>query len=170
MIKSCIATVVRGSAPLWTVSPEVIEDDGTNHPDIQVIARDGITPTVKDKVLVSFMKNNTDMEPIPRYFPESEANGVIIGIMDTKTGYILTGDYTFIGDTLLDGNNKTTGDLLVLGNTTVQNLTVLGTLTAGAISAASIALPVGDVGALLLAYTTHKHAVTTAPGTTGGPI
>lgn len=133
-----VATVVgAGLLPdTWEVIPLITEIDGTDHPEITVGARDGITPTPGDTVLVVTMRNNLDLSAISRVFPSSESNGVIVGVMAQTTGYALTGDYTFIGDMIVDGDLTVTGDVTVTGGITAVgnssfggNVAITGAMT-----------------------------------------
>lgn len=113
---ACLATVVSGLGSKWIVAPLIIENDGTDHPPITVTVRDGITPNPLDTVLILFMKNNLDLEPINRFFKESESNGVIVGVIEDVNGFTLTGDYKFIGNLTVIGNITATGTISAVGD------------------------------------------------------
>ena len=127
MTYACLGTVSGGSGSTWQVDPLIIEDDGTNHPTVDVTVRDGLTPTVGDTVLIEFMRNTLSLTSVKRYFDASESNGVIIGIIKTANGYVLTGDYKFIGNVTIEGDLSITGDMNITGDVTISgNLTVSG--------------------------------------------
>jgi hypothetical protein len=152
MADAFLAKVVSGSGKEWIVTPQIIEDDGTTHPDIDVSAQGGITPEVGDTVLVLTMRNNLNETPIPRYSKATESNGVIIGVLTTASGYTLTGDFNFIGDIAIEGSLSITGDLTVTGDIEAE----------------------GDVKAgfpVQISLLTHTHANNApAPGPTGPPL
>ena len=139
----------------WEVLPSIAEVDGTDHPSITVGARDGITPTPGDTVLILTMRNPLDLTAVSRYYTASESNGVIVGVMAQTAGYVLTGDYTFLGNVIIDGDLSITGGLTVVGNATIggdANLT--GELTAS------------DAVFGIIRFSTHKHvgSPTAPPG------
>lgn len=131
MTDAFVAEVIRpGANNTWTVAPQIIEHDGTDHPNIDVGIVEGITPTVGDMVLVLTTRNTLDNAPIQRYFTASEACGRIVAILETGE-YKFTGNYKFIGDFTIDGNLTVTGNLTVNGDATMDGeVTIKGKLTA----------------------------------------
>lgn len=128
---------------LWRVDPLRIQIEGSDHPEIEVLTRDGIRPQGDDIVLILTMRNDLDLEPINDYFVASDTNGVIVGIVKTSSAqlYIMKGNYKF------DGNLEITKDLEVKGN-----VVITGTLKVGGVN-----------------YSAHTHL----PGTysnSGGPV
>lgn len=124
MIDGFIAKVKSGSGLSWVVEPQIINNDGKQHPDITVGIRDGIKPLVNDLVIILTIKNNLDFLNINMFYQPSYTNGIIIGIAKTQENkYYLDGNYNFTGDTVNDGKLNVTKDvtfdqtLQVKGNT-----------------------------------------------------
>ena len=129
MIDAFVAKVESGSGLAWKVTPQIINDDGNQHPVIDVTVKTGITPKVGDIVLVMTMKNNIDFSNVNKFMSASYSNGVIIGIATSQDGkYYFTGDYNFQGHFVIDGdltidntngrgNGVLKGTLEVKGNT-----------------------------------------------------
>ena len=105
MIDAFVAKVESGSGLAWKVTPQIINDDGNQHPVIDVTVKTGITPKVGDIVLVMTMKNNIDFSNVNKFMNASYSNGVIIGIATSQDGkYYFTGDYNFQGSFVIDGD------------------------------------------------------------------
>jgi hypothetical protein len=124
MLKYAFAAIVKlpAGSGKWTVEPQIMEPDGTMHPNIDVIVSGGITPGIGDTVLVEVMMNNKDLAVVHRFFEPTESNGVIIGILKTAGQYVLTGSYVILG-------NLTVANLTVLGIMNTVNLNITGALT-----------------------------------------
>lgn len=88
----------------WMVTPQIINDDGQQHDQIEVVAAGGITPQTGDYVFVQTIKNNLDFSNINQYFKANRANGVIIDIATSADG-----KYYLKGDRIIDGNFQLTG-------------------------------------------------------------
>lgn len=132
MVDPFLAKVVADNNDgTFTVTPQIIEHDGTMHPDVLVSSIGGITPEAGDTVLIVATRNTLDDTPIQRYFEASEACGRIIDIVKKSAGpYLLTGDYKF------DGDFSCTGDVQIDGKCTIDkdvkvkgNMDIDGTLT-----------------------------------------
>jgi len=105
MIDAFVAKVESGSGLAWKVTPQIINDDGNQHPMIDATVETGITPKVGDIVLVMTMKNNIDFSNVNKFMNASYSNGVIIGIATSQDGkYYFTGDYNFQGHFVVDGD------------------------------------------------------------------
>lgn len=162
MTDAFLATIVSGEGVEWIVSPLIIENDGTQHPDITVTTQTGLTPEVDDIVLILTMRNNLDLQSINRFYDSSESNGVIVGIVQTSDSFTFTGDYNFIGDILVDGDLDISGDTLIEGNLTVLgNINVTGSITGGALNVTSAMIGPVDFAAFYAQYLSHMHG----PGT-----
>lgn len=161
------------------VTPQIIEHDGTTHPQIKVGFVQGITPAANDVVLVLTARNNLDNSPIQRYFSASEACGRIVGVLTAGSVFNLTGSYKFTGsleitqDLTVDGNLHVKGTLTVDGDTTLkgklngqkdvtfdQKLNVTGdsTLTGTGTAIAG------------RTFLSHTHGGVTPGGGTSGPV
>lgn len=128
MIDGFIAKVDSYTGGKWVVTPQIINDDGQQHDQIEVISRDGITPKTGDLVFVMTIKNNHDFSNIQKYFPASYTNGVIVGIAISQDGfYYIEGDYNFKGSFEVDGSQVINQTLEVNGNT--RSLVTHGELT-----------------------------------------
>lgn len=128
MTDSFLATVVSYDKAKneATVSPLIVETDGTDHPDIITKPVAGITPEAKDVVLVVTARNNLDDKTISRFFEASETNGRIVHVVKPQNGvYIFTGDYKFVGDVKVDGKLEVTGDVTLDSNLEVKGDTKL---------------------------------------------
>lgn len=136
MIKYAFAAIVV--APLgdkYIVIPQIKENDGTMHPEIEVLTRDGITPLPGDTVLVEVMMNDKDLSVQRRFFEPSESNGIIIGILKSLAGqYVLTGSYIIVGSLTIEGA------MTVVGALTATSITS-PTISAGALIIAGVPLP-----------------------------
>ena len=92
MTDAFIAKVVgQADGGNWTVTPQIIEHDGTLHPDITVSAVEGITPNANDFVLIITARNNLDNSEVQRYYSASEACGRIVGVVQTSSQFVFTG-------------------------------------------------------------------------------
>lgn len=123
MIDSFVAKVESGSGLAWKVTPQIINDDGNQHPIIDVTVNEGIRPKVGDMVLILTMKNNIDFSNINKFMKASYSNGVIIGILTSQDGkYYFRGSFVVDGDITIDNTNESgngilKGTLEVKGNT-----------------------------------------------------
>lgn len=123
MTDAFLATVISYDVAEKTavVSPLIVENDGSAHPDITVKAVAGIKPATGDIVLVLTIRNNLDDAEISRYFESSESNGRIIHVVKPAGGvFTFKGDYKFIGDVVFDGDVSVTGDTTMDGDLTVK--------------------------------------------------
>ena len=113
------------------VSPLIVENDGTPHPDITVKPVAGIKPAAGDIALVLTIRNNLDDKEVSRFFDASESNGRIVHIV-TPVGGVFTfkGNYKFIGNMVFEGNVDVTGDVTIDGAVDVTgDVTIDGTVT-----------------------------------------
>lgn len=165
MTDAFIAQVVGATGGDWTVTPKIIEHDGTTHPDITVSAVGGITPQVNDLVLVVTARNNLDNSPAPRYYMASEACGRIVAIVQTSAQYVFTGTFKWIGNLTFDGNVHVTGNLTVDGTLDATgNATMHGNLTVNGNATIDGTLSVGGHDVL-----SHNHSDPQG-GTTGSGV
>jgi len=164
MIDAFVAKVESGSDLIWKVIPQIINDDGNQHPIIDVTVKTGIVPKVGDIVLVLTMKNNIDFSNINKFMKASYSNGVIIGIATSQDGkYYFKGPFNYEGNFVIDG------DLTVDNTNGSGNGIFKGTLevkgnTRSLVTHAELNTALQGVITWL---NSHTHLVTTAPGTTG---
>lgn len=162
MVDAFLAKVVADNNDgTFTVTPQIIEHDGTTHPDVLAGIVQGITPASGDTVLIVTTRNTLDNTPIQRYFDASEACGRIVAVVQTSGQYILTGQFKFIGDFTVDGKFHCTGDVQIDGKCTIdKDLKVKGNATID-----------GDCSIKGKNFMTHTHSgVTPGGGNTGGVV
>jgi len=116
---------------LFTVSPMIVEHDGSTHPIIKAKVSGQIIPVVGDEVLILTTRNNLDDLAMGRFYKSSSANARIVAIVQTLEPVEqkhLPG-FLFTGNLKIDGDLEVTGDLTVNGNAQVKtDLTVNGKL------------------------------------------
>jgi hypothetical protein len=165
-----LATVISFAGGEGQIQPLIVEADGTDHPMVRAKSVEGITPDPGDKVLVMTSRNNLDNSTISRFFNASESNCRIVGIVSKAGNYfVLTGNYRFVGDILVQGNVQTTGDIQAAGNIqTLGDVTAVGNVDVG--GSGTIAGSLTIVTGLSVAginVLTHGH-ISAAPGVRTG--
>ena len=180
MTDAFIATVVSVNPDTsCIVTPQIIEHDGTTHPNVTAGVVEGITPTAGDSVLVLTTRNNLDNAPIQRYYDASESCGRIIAIVKTASVYSLTGSFKFIGSVeitqnlTVDGNLTVKGTLSVTGDTTLSGrLTVQKDVSmSGKLSVTGDSTLSGSNTQIAgRVFTSHTHSGVTPGAGTSGPV
>lgn len=168
---------------LCTISPMIVELDGTPHPPVRARAVGGLTPVAGDTVLVITIRNDLDgLLPVSRYFGASEANCRVVDVVIPASGQrILTGNYKFTGALTVQGSLTVTGPVSVTGNTTLTGpLSVTGntTLTGNASVSGNVSVGggltvtgVSTLGGIVFPVHTHSYIPGAgAPTQTGPPV